>query len=253
MPDLAAHDGVVEVARAVYHDWTDLFNDVLELIEANSTGRHPKKMTWFIFWTMVHSFYRHMNRHAPISPKIKHIDLASLENLSRLSLTLESQMGTRPFLDAVGGLPLTDLAFTAYDHSLLNGTVFRVFCGTFPKLRRLRIKLRMPSITVEGGSGNMAEGSINEDEFIKGITSLRHLEAYKGPILFQRQNSVEAHHPLRAQVKASLVRLLRALRATGAVNPEALFQWHVWSDGRFGPKEYMVLPDAGPEALGVEG
>ncbi|KAG8737637.1 hypothetical protein FRC10_007979 [Ceratobasidium sp. 414] len=199
---------------------------------------------------MVHSFYRHMKQRAPIPSEIKHINISSLNNLSRLSLSLESQMGTQQFLDAVGGTPLTDLAFTAYDFKLLNGTVFRVFSGAFPNLKRLRIELRMPSITVGGGTGSMAEGLVNEDEFIKGITSLRYLEAYKGPILFQRQNSVEAHHSLRVQVKASLAKLLKALRATGAVNPEALFQWHIWSDGVFGPKEYMTLPDTGPEALG---
>ncbi|KAG8749377.1 hypothetical protein FRC12_013448 [Ceratobasidium sp. 428] len=158
-------------------------------------------------------------------------------------------MGTRPFLDAVGGLPLTDLAFTAYDLSLLNGTVFRVFCSTFPELRRLRVSLRAPSITVGDGIGSMAEGFANEDEFIKGLTSLRHLEAYKGPILFQRQNSVEAHHSLRSQVKVSLARLLRLLRATGMINPRTLFQWHVWSDGVYGPKQYMILPEGRPEEL----
>ncbi|KAG9126069.1 hypothetical protein FRC07_005047 [Ceratobasidium sp. 392] len=200
---------------------------------------------------MVHSFYKHMKQRTLIPSKIKYINPCSLQSLSRLSLTLESQMGTRPFLDAVGELPLTDLAFAAYDLSLLNGIVFRVFCSAFPELRRLRIKLRLPSITVGDGTGSMAEGLVNEGEFIKGLTSLRHLEAYKGPILFQRQKSVEAHHPLRSQVRESLARLFQGIRAASTLSPKTLFQWHVWLDGVYGPKEYTTLPDGGPEELGV--
>ncbi|KAG8716385.1 hypothetical protein FRC09_015826 [Ceratobasidium sp. 395] len=198
---------------------------------------------------MVHSFYKHMKQRSSEPSGANYIDTSSLNSLSRLSLTLESQMGTRSFMDAAGGLPLTDLALTAYDLSLLNGTVFRVFCSTFPELRRLRVNLRTPSITVGDGIGSMAEGFANEDEFIKGLTSLRHLEAYKGPVLFQRQKSVEAHHSLSSQVKISLARLLRSLRATGMTRPRALFQWHVWLDGVHGPKQYMMLPEGGPEEL----
>ncbi|KAG9084619.1 hypothetical protein FRC07_013594 [Ceratobasidium sp. 392] len=192
-----------------------------------------------------------MKQRTMIPSKIKYINSSSLQSLSRISLTLESQMGTRPFLDAVGELPLTDLAFAAYDLSLLNGIVFRVFCNAFPELRRLRIKLRLPSITVGDGTGSMAEGLVNEEEFIKGLTSLRQLEAYKGPILFQRQKSVEARHPLRSQVRESVTRLLQRLRAVGTLGPETQLQWHVWLDGVYGPKEYTTLPDGGPEELGM--
>ncbi|KAG8773534.1 hypothetical protein FRC12_002485 [Ceratobasidium sp. 428] len=245
----AAPNEPVEVSREAYHDWTDLFNDVSDLINENCSGYDLKRITWFIHWTMVHSFYKHMKQRSSEPSMTKYINASFLNSLSHLSLTLESQMGTRPFLDAVGGLPLTDLAFTAYDLSLLNGTVFRVFCSTFPELRRLRVSLRAPSITVEDGIGSMAEGFANEDEFIKGLISLRHLRAYKGPILFQRQNSVEAHHPLRSQLTVSLARLLRLLRETGMISPRTLFQWHVWSDGVYGPKQYMILPEGGPKEL----
>jgi hypothetical protein len=165
VPVSTPHSEGTEVPRQFYHDWTELFNDVAELVEASAKSGNLKRMTWFVDWTMAHSFYKHMRQHASsasLPTTIKRIDCSSLNRLSRLSLTLASQMGTRPFLDAVRGMRLTDLALIAYDLNLLNGTVFREFCASFPGLRNLRLKLRTPSITVGEENVGTGEGVANE-------------------------------------------------------------------------------------------
>ncbi|QRV83848.1 F-box-like domain protein [Ceratobasidium sp. AG-Ba] len=245
-----ASDEPIHVQRAFYHNWTDLFNDVSEFIDLNTTKGNLRQITWFIYWTMVHSFYSHMTRRNAEPSNVKYINPSNLKSLSRLALTLESQMGTRPFLDAVQGLPLTDLAFTSYGLSLLNGTAFREFCNTFPQLRRLRIKLKTPSHTIGDHTGSIPEGSVNEEEFVKGLASLGYLQAYRGPVLFQRQSAMETFRSANAQGNEAVVKLKRRLQAAG-VNPSVMFQWHVWLDGAYGPKEYMTLPAEGPEILGT--
>lgn len=169
--------------REAYHNWTGLFNDVVETVDSCVKEGNVKNLGLFVHWTMVHSFYRHAESSPSLSsllalphnsdrdsgirpgPSIKQLTPSNLAGLSRLSLTLESQMGTRPFLRAVRGLPITDLALTSYDLSLLSGTVFKDFCATFGKLKRLRLKLRDPSIGV-GRGGPATEGFINQVSYI---------------------------------------------------------------------------------------
>ncbi|KAJ1299780.1 hypothetical protein OPQ81_011996 [Rhizoctonia solani] len=141
-----------EISREVYHSWSTLFNDLMALIESCP---NVSQMGWYIHWTMAHAFYRHTTSKGDTPNNtgifIKRISVLP-PFLTTLSLSVESQLGTEPFVRALGGLPITDLALTSYDHLLLFGDEFEKFCKAFGKLKRLRLKLRTPSITVGGDS-----------------------------------------------------------------------------------------------------
>lgn len=98
-----------------------------------------------------------------------------------MSLTLESQMGTGPFLRAASGLPITDLALTLYDLNLLAGTAFKDFCSTFGKLRNLRLKLRNPAIGVGDGGAPVTETAVDQvscallHNILNAVTNQRHV------------------------------------------------------------------------------
>ncbi|KAF8608062.1 hypothetical protein BDV93DRAFT_504572 [Ceratobasidium sp. AG-I] len=244
--------------REAYHDWTGLFNDVVEMVEACVKDGDVKVLNLFVHWTMVHSFYRHVEKSPSLSsllalvqnsnqntsvalgPSIRQFVPSNLNNLSRLSLTLESQMGAGPFLRAAGGLPITDLALTSYDMSLLSGTVFRDFCATFGKLRSLRLKLRNPSIGVGGGGGPIEDEFIDQNAFVQGLASLKNLEAYKGPVLLRRR--ILDRRSSKGAAQESLDEVIRALRESGALSPDFLLQLHVWLNGVYGPKEFWTIP-----------
>jgi hypothetical protein len=256
-------NGRALIPKETNYYWTRLYKDVAELAEASATSGSLKRMTWFVSGRMVEPFYKHMGQHtsATSPPTIKFINSSSLKSLSRLSLNLSSQMGTRSFLDAMRGLLLTDLALVTYDTDLLNGTVFREFCAAFPSLMNLRLNLekignnhakigeRVNDEVCVISQISTNNSNFYQDEFVRGLTSLKHLEAYKGPVFFQRQRHVDVGYSLSINVEAWLVRLLRTLRVTGEINPEALFQWHIWLNGMWNPEEYTCLPKEGPAAL----
>ncbi|CAE6439498.1 unnamed protein product [Rhizoctonia solani] len=238
------------VNREIYHSWSTLFNDLMDLIESCES---VVRMGWHVHWTMVHAFYRHANSKGGVpnapGPLIKRIS-ALPPSLTSLSISLESQLGTEPFVRALSGLPVTDLALVLCDHLLLLGTEFEWFCKAFGNLKRLRLKLRAPSITVGGGSPKPFP--IDMECIARGLSSLPYLRSYRGPIVIKRPEpsrpSVASSTLIRKEAKSTLSELAIQLEAQG-VSPDALFQWCVWVDGKYGPKEFEMIPHGGPKRL----
>ncbi|CAE6434519.1 unnamed protein product [Rhizoctonia solani] len=237
-----------EVSREVYHNWSTLFNDLMALIES---CKNVIRMGWYIHWTMAHAFYRHTSYQgggAPNAsgPLIKRISVFS-PFLTSLSLSLESQLGTEPFIRALGGLPITDLALVSYDHLLLIGTEFEKFCKAFGKLRRLKLKLRAPSITVGGSSSS--QFPIDMEPIVRGLSSLPYIRSYRGPILIKRPPTTPSRgSSIRIEAETALIELANQLTIKG-ISPDTLFQWSVWVDGQYGPKEFDMVPKDGPKRL----
>ncbi|KAG8680700.1 hypothetical protein FRC11_002109, partial [Ceratobasidium sp. 423] len=196
-----------EVSREAYHSWSTLFNDLTALIES---CENVARMGWHVHWTMAHAFYRHTSSQGGLpdsGPLIKCISVFP-PLLTSLSLSLESQLGTEPFVRALGGLPITDLALVSYDHLLLLGTEFENFCKAFGKLRRLKLKLRAPSITIGGSS--LSRFPVDMEPIVRGLSSLPHLRSYRGPILIKRPSSipsVASTKLIRIEAKTALIEL----------------------------------------------
>ncbi|CUA77866.1 hypothetical protein RSOLAG22IIIB_06839 [Rhizoctonia solani] len=211
------------------------------------------RMGWHIHWTMVHAFYQHANAKsvAPNSSSLHVRQISVLPPfLTSLSISLESQLGTEPCVRALSGLPITDLALVSYDHLLLLGPEFEKFCKAFGNLKRLRLKLRAPSITVNGSSPE--QSLIDTESIARGLSSLPHLRSYRGPIVIKRPEPtdprVASSALIQKTVKATLVELAGRLEAKG-VSPDVLFQWCMWVDGKYGPKEFEMVPQDGPRRL----
>ncbi|KAH7329772.1 hypothetical protein B0J17DRAFT_206836 [Rhizoctonia solani] len=238
-----------EVSREVYHSWATLFNDLMIFIES---CENVVRMGWHVHWSLAHAFYRHTSSRSGSpnnpGPLIKRISTLP-PSLTSLSLSLESQPGTEPFIRALGGLPITDLALVSYDHVLLLGTEFEKFCEAFTQLRRLRLKLRAPSITVGGDSPNRFP--IDMEPIVRGLSSLPHLQSYRGPIVIKRPPStprIASSKLIRIEAKTTLAELASQLITKG-VSPDTLVQWCVWVDGKYGPKEFEMVPQDGPKRL----
>ncbi|KAF8608060.1 hypothetical protein BDV93DRAFT_519132, partial [Ceratobasidium sp. AG-I] len=237
------------------HDWTRLFNDVVEMVNACVKGGNLKSLRLFVDRLMVDSFYWHIEKPPSLSsllssisisntesiaapgPSIKQLVPSHLSGLSRLSLTLRSNMGTESFLRAASGLPITDLALHSLDLSLLSGKNFRDFCSTFAGLRRLRLKLR-DSIKSRGVATVM-EGLVDQDAFVQGMASLKKLEAFKGPVLFRRRHIGELTD---IDARKSLDEVVLGLRASRTLSPDLLLQWHMCFDEGYGPVQLDVVP-----------
>ncbi|CAE6384437.1 unnamed protein product [Rhizoctonia solani] len=237
------------VSREVYHSWSSLFNDLAAFI--GSCG-NVARLSWHVHWTMVHAFYRHTicEGSAPnkFGQSIKCISVFP-RFITSLSISLESQLGTEPFVRALGGLPITDLALVLYDHALLLGTEFENLCVAFRELRRLKLKLRTPSITV--GGGTPGQFSVDIGPIVRGLSSLPYLKSYRGPLVVKRPPpvpSVASSKLIRLEAKATIAKLARQLAVKG-VSPNALFQWCIWVDGKYGPKEFETVPQEGPKRL----
>ncbi|KAF8608058.1 hypothetical protein BDV93DRAFT_504569 [Ceratobasidium sp. AG-I] len=244
-------------------DWIGLFNDVIDMIDACVKDGNVKSLGLFINTTIVASFYRHVGKSSSLSslsapvlildtdssiipaPPTKKLSPSNLSGLTRLSITLRSQMGTESFLQAMGGLPITDLALHLNDLNLFSGTAFRDFCFMFERLRRLRLKLENPPIPA-GGRATVMEGLVDQDALVQGLASLRHLEAFKGPVLFRRQTATGSSYDI---ARGRLDEVVLALKASGMLNPDLLLQWHLCFDEGNGPKQLEVVP-AEPVRLG---
>ncbi|KAF8608059.1 hypothetical protein BDV93DRAFT_519131 [Ceratobasidium sp. AG-I] len=255
---LQAQEGT---SNKVHHDWTELFNDIIEMVDACVKVGNVKQLGLFVNWAMVRSFYQHVESSPSLSsllasiqifnpksrvalgPLVKQLIPSNLSSLSRLSLTLESRIGTRAFLRAMSGLPITDLALTSYDWSLLSGPIFRDFCATFEKLSRLRLNL---TSVLTGVGEPVANGFVDQDAFVQGLVSLKNLEAYKGPVMLRRRNVAGS---LRSDAQESLDEVMLALKSSGTLGPDLLLQWHLCLDGVLGPQQFCVVPDE-PVRLG---
>ncbi|KEP50810.1 F-box-like domain protein [Rhizoctonia solani 123E] len=243
----AAREGV---SRDIYHSWFTLFNDLMDLIDS---CKDIVRMGWHVHWTMAHAFYRHVSSKSeiPNNPSLSIRRISVLPPfLTSLSVSLESQLGTESFVRALSGLPITDLALVSYDHMLLLGAEFEKFCKAFGHLRRLRLKLRAPSITVGGGSPK--QFPIDMEYIARGLSSLSHLRSYRGPIVIKRPEPmsppVASSILIRKEAKSTLIDLANRLEVKG-VSSDTLFQWSVWVDGKYGPKEFEMVPNDGPRRL----
>ncbi|KAF8697516.1 hypothetical protein RHS03_07755, partial [Rhizoctonia solani] len=237
------------VGREVYHSWSALFNDLVGLIES---CKNITRLSWHVHWTMVHAFYRHSSFEGN-TPSNHGLPIKCISTfppfMTSLSISIESQLGTEPFVRALSGLPITDLALVSYDHTLLLGTEFEKFCMAFKRLRRLKLKLRAPSITVGGGRPWLF--SVDIEPIIRGLSSLPSLQSYRGPLVVKRPPpvpSITSSKLIRLEAKSVLAELSRQLNANN-VSPNALFQWCVWVDGKYGPKQFDTIPQGGPQRL----
>ncbi|KAF8608055.1 hypothetical protein BDV93DRAFT_602954 [Ceratobasidium sp. AG-I] len=250
-----------QISLKVHPDRAGPFDDVFEMVDACVKDGKLKQLGLFAHEEKVDSLCRYLEEPPslasllssvqisdPISsvalgPSIKQPIPSSLGSLSRLSLTLESRKGTEAFLRAMSGLPITDLALRPYDWSLLSGSNFRDFCAIFGKLRRLRLKLtRM----LTGVGEPVANGYVDQDAFVQGLTSLKDLEAFKGPVMLRRRNEGGSLHD---DAEESLGKLMSALKGSGTLSPDLLLQWHLCMDGEHGPQQFWVVPDE-PVRLG---
>ncbi|CEL61553.1 hypothetical protein RSOLAG1IB_10116 [Rhizoctonia solani AG-1 IB] len=128
--------------------------------------------------------------------------------MTSLSISLESQLGTESFTRALSGMPITDLALVLYDHALLSATEFEKLCMAFRGLRRLKLKLRAPSITVGGGLPGQFSADI--EPISRGLSSLPYLNSYRGPLMIKRPPpipSVASSKLIRLETKATLSQL----------------------------------------------
>ncbi|KAF8608057.1 hypothetical protein BDV93DRAFT_519128 [Ceratobasidium sp. AG-I] len=248
-------------SNTAYPDLTGLFNNAVEMFDACVEAGNVKHLGLFVHGKLTSSFYQHFgkstrppNLSAPIqipdpghnvAPilSIKQLIPSNLSSLSRLSLTLESHRGTEAFLRAAGGLPITDLALRSYDWSLLSGTVFRDFCATFSKLRRLRLKLWR---AINGVGEPVANGFIDQDAFVQGLTSLKCLEAFKGPVLLRGRTIGGL---LDGAAQKSLHEVVSALKGSGTLSPDLMLHWHLLFDEGNGPRQAHWVPDE-PVRLG---
>ncbi|KAF8608056.1 hypothetical protein BDV93DRAFT_519127 [Ceratobasidium sp. AG-I] len=243
------------------HTWTGVFNDVVDMVDACVKDGNVKRLALFVNREMTDAFYRHVGKSPSLSnllasaqisdpnssvapgPSLKHLVPSNFGSLSRLSLTLESQAGTEAFLRAAGGLPITNLALISYDWTLLSGTVFRNFCATFPKLRRLRLKLWKLS---KAAGGPVANEFVDQDAFVPGLTSLKYLEAFKGPVLLRGRTIGGL---LDGAAQKSLHEVVSALKNSGTLSPDLMLFWHLLFDEGNGPKQAHWVPDE-PVRLG---
>ncbi|CCO35866.1 O-methylsterigmatocystin oxidoreductase Short=OMST oxidoreductase [Rhizoctonia solani AG-1 IB] len=192
------------VNRELYHNWSTLFNDLAELIDS---CKNVTRLSWHVHWTMVHAFYRHTSFEGTPSPAIKRISTFP-PFMTSLSISLESQLGTESFTRALSGMPITDLALVLYDHALLSATEFEKLCMAFRGLRRLKLKLRAPSITVGGGLPGQFSADI--EPISRGLSSLPYLNSYRGPLMIKRPPpipSVASSKLIRLETKATLSQL----------------------------------------------
>ncbi|KAF8598250.1 hypothetical protein BDV93DRAFT_609947 [Ceratobasidium sp. AG-I] len=243
------------------YTWTGVFNDVVEMVDACIKAGNLKRLGLFVHREMTDAFYQHIAKSPSLSnllasvhildphpgvalgPSIKQLIPPNFSNLSRLSMTLESRTGTETFLRAVGGLPITDLALTSYDWTLLSGASFRAFCATFAKLRRFRLKLWKVSDVV---GEPVANGFIDQDAFVQGLASLRYLESFKGPVLL-RGRSVGGS--LCDAAQRSLDEVVSALKNSGTLSLDVLLHWDLLFDEGNGPRRSHWAPDE-PARLG---
>ncbi|KAF8608054.1 hypothetical protein BDV93DRAFT_519125 [Ceratobasidium sp. AG-I] len=242
-------------SNEVHRDWARPFDEVAEMVSVCVKDGSLKQLGLFVHKDKVDSYYRYLEEVPSLSgllssvqisdpgPSIKKFIPSSLGSLSRLSLTLKSRRGTEPFLRAVSGLPITDLALWTNDWSLLSGPIFRDFCTTFRRLRRLRLKLTM---ALTGVGEPVANGFVDQDAFVQGLTSLKYLEAFKGPVMLRRRNLGRS---LRDDAEESLDELMLALKGSGTLSPDLLLQLHLCLDGEQGPRQFCVVP-AEPARLG---
>ncbi|KAF8608061.1 hypothetical protein BDV93DRAFT_602959 [Ceratobasidium sp. AG-I] len=251
----------VTTSYSADHAWTGVFNDVVDMVDACVKNGNVKRLGLLVHREMTDAFYRHIEKSPSLSsllasaqisdpdssvalgPSLKHLAPSNFSSLSRLCLTLESRTGTRAFLRAAGGLPITDLALISYDWTLLSGTVFRDFCATFEKLRRFRLKLWKVSNTVGEPVPN---GFIDQNAFVQGLTSLKHLEAFKGPVLLRGRT---VGGVLDGTAQKSLHEVVLALKNSGTLSPDLMLHWHLLFDEGNGPRQAHWVPDE-PVKLG---
>ena len=74
---------------------------------------------------------------------------------------------------------------------------------------------------------------------MQGLVSLRHLEAFKGPVLFRRQGARGSSYNI---ARKCLDEVVLSLRMSGTLSPDLLVQWNMCFDEGSGPKQLEVVP-----------